>query len=52
MKNLLLTGILYVYFYAKHEHGTGIAGVSQFLFRNLTSALIRLYPCYINFGLF
>ena len=37
-----------VYFYAKHEHGTGIAGVSQFLFPNLSSALIRLYPCYIN----
>ena len=41
-------GILYVYFYAKHEHGTGIAGVSQFLFLNLTSALICLYPCYIK----
>jgi hypothetical protein len=35
-------------FYAKHEHGTGIAGVSQFLFRNVTSALICLYPCYIK----
>jgi hypothetical protein len=35
-------------FYAKHEHGTGIAGVSQFLFLNLTSVLIRLYPCYIK----
>jgi len=36
---------LCVYLYAKHEHGTGIAGVSKFLFRNLTSVLISLYPC-------
>ena len=42
------SGILCVYFYAKHEHGTGIAVLSQFLFPNISSALIRLYPCYIN----
>jgi hypothetical protein len=44
----LMKTIRLVYFYAKHEHGTGIAGVSQFLFRNLTSAYIRLYPCCIK----
>ena len=42
------SGVLCVDFYAKHEHKTGIAGVSQFLFLNLTFALIRLYPCDIK----